>query len=126
MACLRIIMGVTRFDRLRNTHIRTQLTMEETIIDRVATKRLRYFGHISRMNSKRYAHILLNGNVHGKRPRGRPAKRWTDCIKADCNNRQVDPLTKATRLTEDRKVWQAIVKQKPSYIPVMVWTAYVK
>ena len=47
MACLRRIMGVTRFDRLRNTHIRRQLNMEETIIDRVATKRLRYFGHIS-------------------------------------------------------------------------------
>eukprot|EP00057_Strongylocentrotus_purpuratus_P015398 XP_011669872.1 PREDICTED: uncharacterized protein LOC105440939 [Strongylocentrotus purpuratus] len=72
---------------------------------------------------RKIPHILLNGNVHGKHPRGRPAKRWTDCIKADCKNRQVDSLTIATRLTEDRKVWQAIVKQKPSYIPVMVWTA---
>eukprot|EP00057_Strongylocentrotus_purpuratus_P023161 XP_011677635.1 PREDICTED: uncharacterized protein LOC105444715 [Strongylocentrotus purpuratus] len=101
MACLRRIMGVTRFDRLRNTHIRTQLNMEETIIDRVATKRLRYFGQLSTgMNSKRYPHILLKKIIHGKPPRGRASLReGQDCIRC-ATAPKTDKLTPLTKMLQ--------------------------
>ncbi|XP_072022323.1 uncharacterized protein [Amphiura filiformis] len=115
-------MGVTRLDKIRNTVIRESLCLKDTIIDRV-TKRLKYFGHVNRMQPSRYPNILLTSNIHGDRPRGRPAKKWTDCVKADCATRNLTSLAEATSLSRDRRIWQAILKQKPSHIPKMVWTA---
>ena len=84
MICLRKILGVSKLDRIQNKVIRETLGLEETILDKITTKRLRFFGHINRMKPSRYPNILLNGDVHGDRPRGRPAKKWLDCVKADC------------------------------------------
>ena len=123
MTCLRKIMGVTRLDKIRNDAIRKSLNIEETINDRVATKRPRYFGHVNRMHQDRNPQIVIHGNIHGNRPRGRPPKKWIDCIKMDCSTRNISSLATATRLTRDREKWRAVVKQKPSHIPSMVWTA---
>ena len=57
--------------------------MEETIIDRVATKRLRYFEHINRMNSKRYPTSfstemnMANAQGEDQLRDGQTASRWT-------------------------------------------------
>ncbi|XP_072046219.1 uncharacterized protein [Amphiura filiformis] len=118
-------MGITRLDKIRNTVIRESLGLKETIIDRVTTKRPKYFGHVNRIQPSRYPNILLTSNIHGDRPRGRPAKKWTDCVKADCATRNLSSLAEATSLSRDRRIWQAILKQnlqKPSHIPKMVWT----
>jgi len=48
------------------------------------TRRLTYFGHVTRMGSDRYPHLLLHGYTHGHRPKGRPRKKWVDNIRDDC------------------------------------------
>ena len=48
------------------------------------TRRLTYFGHVTRMEKDRYPIILMHGYTHGRRPRGRPRKRWLDNITKDC------------------------------------------
>ena len=83
MACLRKIEGVTRRDRIRNEEIYNRLNIKHDIVDRIQNRRLRYFGHVTRMQNERYPKIALNGYVHGRR-RGRPKKRWLDMIKEDC------------------------------------------
>ena len=123
MICLRKILGVTRLDKIRNTIIRETLGLEDTILDRIAQKRLRFFGHVNRMKPTRYPNILLTANIHGDRPRGRPAKKWLDCVKADCATRHLRSLTEASRTSKDRRSWLEIMKQKPSHIPQMVWKA---
>ena len=47
------------------------------------TCRLTYFGHVTRMGSDRYPHLLLHGYTHGRRPKGRPRKKWLDNIRDD-------------------------------------------
>ena len=84
MTVLRRIAGVTRWDRCRNADIREKLGIGRDIVNRVRAKRLSYFGHVVRMQPARTPNILLYGRVHGRRPVGRPKKRWLDNIREDC------------------------------------------
>ena len=85
MTCLRKIEGVTRRDRIRYEEIRGRLHVQQDIVGDIAKRRVRYFGHILRMDIGRYPKIAFNGYVHGQRKRGRPKKRWIDVVRADCN-----------------------------------------
>jgi hypothetical protein len=40
-------------------------------------------GHVARMGVKRNTYRILVGNAEGKRPLGRPRRRWVDNIKMD-------------------------------------------
>ena len=75
MNCLRKIKGVTRRDRVRNTEIRRELKVETDVVQIIQRRRLRCFGHITRMSGERLPAIAFSGNVHGLRKRGRPKKR---------------------------------------------------
>jgi hypothetical protein len=44
---------------------------------------MRWVGHIARLGGKRNACKLLVGKPEGKRPLGRPRRRWVDNIKMD-------------------------------------------
>jgi hypothetical protein len=44
---------------------------------------MRWAGHVARMGEMRNAHTLLVGKPEGKRPPGRPRRRWVDNIKMD-------------------------------------------
>ena len=57
MTCLRKILGVSRLDKIRNTTIRKSLDLKEDIIERISQKRLRYYGHIMRINTQRMPYI---------------------------------------------------------------------
>ena len=116
MACLRKILGVSRMDRLRNTTIRDKLHYHTDITDTVRAKKLKYFGHVKRMNNDRYPKILLEGNVDGKRPRGRPGKRWIEEIKQCCVDRNIPSVSAAGHLASNRQQWRLIVNGtgKPS------------
>jgi hypothetical protein len=44
---------------------------------------MRWAGHVARMGEKRNVYKLLLGKPEGKRPLGRPRRRWIDNIKMD-------------------------------------------
>ena len=53
-------------------------------IDRVIKSRImRWAGHVERMGERRGVYRVLVGRPDGKRPRGRPRRRWEDNIKMD-------------------------------------------
>jgi hypothetical protein len=65
-------------------------------------------GHVARMGEKRTAYRLLVGKPEGRRPLGRPRRRWMDNIRTDlvevgCGD--VDWIG----LAQDRDRWGAIV-----------------
>jgi hypothetical protein len=122
MACLRKFLGITRLDKIRNQIIRDTLDHQKTVIDTISERRLKYFGHILRMGNERYPKITYEGRIHGKRPRGRPPKKWLDCIKSDCQARGLPSLSEASRLATNRTAWLKIVKQMPSH-SLLVWKA---
>ena len=74
-------------------------------------KRMRFFGHIKRMSQERYPKLLLEARLEGRRPKGRPAKRWMDCIRQDIQIGGMGSVTEAGRMAVDRKAWQNIMDQ---------------
>ena len=49
----------------------------------VKSRRMRWAGHVSRMGEDRVMQRVLVGKPEGKRPLGRPRRRWEDNIKMD-------------------------------------------
>jgi hypothetical protein len=65
-------------------------------------------GHVARMGEERKVYTILVGNPEGKRPLGRPMRRWEDEIRKDLREtgcKGVDWI----RLALDRDRWQAVV-----------------
>jgi hypothetical protein len=54
-----------------------------SIIRIIKSRRMRWAGHAAPMGEKRNAYRMLVGNPVGKRPLGRPRRRWVDSIKMD-------------------------------------------
>jgi hypothetical protein len=49
----------------------------------IKSRRMRWAGHVARMVEKRNVYRLVIGRPEGKRPLGRPRRRWMDNIKMD-------------------------------------------
>jgi hypothetical protein len=49
----------------------------------IKSRRMRWAGHVARMGEQRNAYRLLVAKPEGKRPLGRPRRRWVDNIKID-------------------------------------------
>jgi hypothetical protein len=49
----------------------------------VKGRRLRWAGHVASMGERRGAYRALVGKAEGRRPLGRPRRRWEDNIKMD-------------------------------------------
>jgi hypothetical protein len=47
------------------------------------SRRMRWVGHVARLEEKRNAYRILVGMPEGKRPLGRTRRRWVDNIKTD-------------------------------------------
>jgi hypothetical protein len=49
----------------------------------IKSRRMRWAGHVARMGETRNAYRILVRKLEGKRPLGRPRRRWVDNIKMD-------------------------------------------
>jgi hypothetical protein len=54
-----------------------------SIVRIITSRRMRWTGHVARMGEKRNAYRLLVGKPEGRRPLGRPRRRWLDSIGMD-------------------------------------------
>ena len=71
----------------------------------VKSRRLRWAGHVARMGEGRGVHSVLVGKLEGKRPLGRPRRRWEDNIKMEMGGGGGDWMG----LAQDRDRWRALV-----------------
>ena len=70
--------------RLHNEELHSLYRSPNIRVDRVIEpRRLRWTGHVARMKESRSAFKLLTGKPTGKRPLGRPRRRWEDNIRMD-------------------------------------------
>ena len=47
------------------------------------SRRMRWAGHVARMGEEMGVYMVLLGKPEGKRPLGRPRRRWVDNIRMD-------------------------------------------
>ena len=89
--------------RLRNEEVRSRTGVVE-LGQKLRGTRLRWLGHIMRREES-YAGRRMRNLVVGRRRRGRPKRRWQDCID--------DDLRVIARKEEDalgRKEWRRIIR----------------
>jgi hypothetical protein len=68
--------------RLHNKELYA-LCSSPNIIRVIKSRRLRWAGHVARMGKRKGACRALVGKPEGRRPLGRPRRRWEDNIKMD-------------------------------------------
>ena len=109
MKYLRRVAGKTKRDKIRNTTIRDQ-TKAEDIKTKIERNQLRWFGHVNRMNDNRIARSVYNAKTQGKRPRGRPRRKWEEDIKEALKKRNLSFL-EGSRKCQNRKDWRKIYSE---------------
>jgi len=68
--------------RLHNEELNDLCSLPNTVRV-IKSRRMRWTGHVARMGEKRGAYRVLVGKREGKRPLGRPRRRWVDNIRMD-------------------------------------------
>ena len=74
----------------------------------VKSRRMGWAGHVARMGEDRGVHRVLVGKPEGKRPLGRPRRRWQDNIKMDLQEVGCGDMD-WIELAQDRDRWRAFV-----------------
>jgi hypothetical protein len=100
--------GVTGgWRKLHNEELHN-LYSSPSLIRIIKSRRMRWEGHVARMGEKRNVYRLLVGKPEGKRPQGRPRRRWIDNIKIDLSEIGVN-VVDWIDLAQDRYRWRALV-----------------
>jgi hypothetical protein len=79
-----------------------------SIVRVIKTRKMRWAGHVACMGEERGAYNILVGRLEGRRPLGRPRRRWEDNIKMylwEIGFADVDWIDFA----QDRDRWRALV-----------------
>ena len=76
-------MGLREMKLQENEESHIMRSYMPKIIRNFKSRRLRRAGHVARMEQSRNAYRVLVGKSEGKRPTGRPRRRWEDNITMD-------------------------------------------
>jgi hypothetical protein len=76
------------------------------IVRVLKSRRMRLAGHVTRMGEDRGVHRVLVGKPEGKRPLGRPRRRWEDNVKMDLQ--EVEGGGDWMELAQDKDGWRAL------------------
>ena len=111
MRVLRVIRGISLRDRVRSERIRTDLGVEP-VLDCVERNQLRWFGHVRRMEGAERLRRILVWRPEGRRPAGRPRKRWMESI-AEAVQRRGATMgeLEENRIFADREIWRRFTRR---------------
>ncbi|KAJ4447799.1 hypothetical protein ANN_09807 [Periplaneta americana] len=99
---------VREWRKLQDTELHA-LYSSPDVIRNIKSRCLRWAGHVASMGESRNAYIVLVGRSDGKRPLGRPRRRWEDNIKMDLREVGYDDR-EWINLAQDRDQWRAYVR----------------
>ena len=113
-SCVRSILGVSRSDQhsrhLNTADLAQRARLPEDIGALLREYRLRWLGHVARMDAARIPQQVLFGELEATRPRHGPKKRWRDTIVDDLRSLDI-PESEWYRLAQDRPEWRRRVHQ---------------
>ena len=78
------------------------------IVRVMKSRRTRWAGHVARMGEERGMYRVLVGKPEGRRPLGRPRRRWVDNIRTDVQEVGCVYM-EWTGLAQDRERWRTLV-----------------
>ena len=92
--------GTKRADRRR----RKEVGMQCSLTGRLLRSRMRWAGHLVRMDASKLANIAEVENHQGRRKRELPQLRWEDCVRRDMERSGEDERWREG--PADRKLWK--------------------
>uniref|UniRef100_A0A1W7R9N5 Endonuclease-reverse transcriptase HmRTE-e01 n=1 Tax=Hadrurus spadix TaxID=141984 RepID=A0A1W7R9N5_9SCOR len=109
MKFLRSMVGKTKRDRIKNEEIRKMVGVDR-LRDQIGRTQLAWFGHVKRKGESELARRMLEQKIRGKRPRGRPRRRWIDGVKEEIERRGIkaEKIFREQRW-KDRKKWRSLI-----------------
>ena len=89
-----------------------EMSKGENIVKWIKGRRIRWLGHLERMEEDRMPKKIFNQELEGMRRRGRPRKRWEEGEERDL---QVLGVRRRRELVADRENWKGIVRQAKAH-----------
>ena len=78
------------------------------IVRVIKSRRMKWAGHVARMGEERGVYMILVGKPEGRRPLGRPRRRWVDNIRTDLQEVKCGYMD-WIGLAQDRYRWRTLV-----------------
>ena len=86
----------------------SDLYFSPNIVRVIKSRSVRWAGHVTRVGERRDLYRVLLGKPEGKKPLGRPKRRWENSVKIDLQ--EVGCWSKDwIELAQDRDMWRALV-----------------
>ena len=96
------MLRISWTEKVKNEEVLSRMNIKVGLNYTIKSRKLRYFGHISRQNSLQK--LLLEGKINGKRGRVRPRTSWYSNIKELTGLKYQE----AVRISEKRDEWRTI------------------
>ena len=96
-----------KWRRLHNEEL-NDLYSSPNIVRVIKSRRMRWARHVARMGEERGVYRVLVGKPEGKRPLGRPRRRWVDNVRMDLQEVGSGYMD-WTGLAQDRDRWRTLV-----------------
>ena len=94
--------------RLPTSHCKIKGVQKRHTGPRNRNRRLRWAGHVARREEGRSAFKIITGKPTGKRPLGRPRRRWENNIRMDLEEIGINAGNWVDS-AQDRNYWRALV-----------------
>ena len=95
--------------RMRHNQELRDLSRLSPVSSFVRAQRLRWAGHVARMDADALPRRVMEGAPIGRRPSGRPKLRWTDCVRQDLEKLDVPHPDQWMVHAQDRRWWRLLV-----------------
>jgi hypothetical protein len=76
----------------------------------IKSRRVRWAGHVAKIEEGRSAFKILTGTPAGKRPLGKPRLRWEDNVRIDLKEIGINTRNWVDS-AQDRDCWRALVNE---------------
>ena len=103
MRMIRWMCNTSLKDRKSSDELRSRLGIH-SIRDAIQARRLKWFGHLERMEGDNWVSKCRDLVVPGANPRGRPRKKWQEVIRTDLRQKNLRP-----ELTQSRSDWKSAI-----------------
>jgi hypothetical protein len=89
--------------RIRHNDEKNTLLKGEYIVRFIKSQRIRWLGHVKKMEDNAMPKTMLKGRLYTKRRKGRPRMRWLDDVENDLKKMKVKGWKKKMR---NREQWR--------------------
>ncbi|GFU33021.1 uncharacterized transposon-derived protein F52C9.6 [Trichonephila clavipes] len=81
---------------------------QPNVVKFVKSQRLKWAGHLARMNEDRCCKKIFLTKAMGNKPRGRPPLRWIDCVDKDL---KILKIKNWKKVAESRDAWKRLLEK---------------